>query len=323
MSLTQLENFTLSYQTRQGPLLCLDALDLTLAEGQITALVGESGSGKSTLARALLGLLPDNAIIHEGSRCLVENVDILELSTEQRRIFRWVKASMVFQAAQTALNPLRRIAKTFADVQDAHPEVPKVNIAELLREVQLDPERVLPSYPHQLSGGMKQRVVIALALLLEPPFVILDEPTTALDLLTQATVFGLLRRLQERRKTTMLFITHDLSAVAQIAHRVAVLYAGRLIEEGPVDAVFGKPQHPYTVELIASAPRLDKPGHVPERRFLPPSAGYRSPKCCVFASTCPRSSALCQTERPPLVRDPRSESRFACFHPEVSCPSSS
>lgn len=318
MSLTRLENFTLSYQTRQGALLCLDALNLTLVQGQITALVGESGSGKSTLAKALLGLLPGNAIIHDGSGCLVENVDILSLSAEQRRVFRWVKASMVFQAAQTALNPLRPIGKTFADILDAHPEAPRANIPELLQEVQLDPQRVLTSYPHQLSGGMKQRVVIALALLLEPPFVILDEPTTALDLLTQATVFGLLRRLQERRKTTMLFITHDLSAVAQIAHRVAVLYAGRLIEEGPVDAMFANPQHPYTVELIASAPRLDRPGHRPQRRFLPPSAGYRSPECCVFASSCPRSDSVCQTQRPPLDNDPRVETSFACFHPEVS-----
>ncbi|MGE0494124.1 MAG: ABC transporter ATP-binding protein [Vulcanimicrobiota bacterium] len=318
---TSLSNFSLSYQTRQGPLLCLDALDLELPSGQVTALVGESGSGKSTLARALLGLLPSNAVIHPGSSCQVEGADLLKLAPEELRRFRWVKASMVFQAAQTALNPLRPIGQTFQDVARAHPDARPIAVDELLREVQLDPDRVLPSYPHQLSGGMKQRVVIALALLLDPPFVVLDEPTTALDLLTQATVFSLLRGVQARRQTTMLFITHDLSAVAQLAHRVVVLYAGRLVEEGPVEAIFANPQHPYTVELVASAPRLDRPGARPQRKFHPPSAGYRSPAGCVFAASCPRADAHCAANRPPLTAGPSTS--FACFHPEAECRSSS
>lgn len=319
MSSAKLQNFSLSYRTRQGPLLCLDALDLDLPEGRVTALVGESGSGKSTLARALLGLLPNNAVVHPGGLCEVGGTDLYSLSSEELRRFRWVKASMVFQAAQTALNPLLPIEKTFRDVAAAHPEAAAVDISTLLQEVQLDPARVLPSYPHQLSGGMKQRVVIALALLLDPPFIILDEPTTALDLLTQATVFSLLRNVQERRRTSMLFITHDLSAVAQLAHRVAVLYAGRLVEEGSVEAVFGDPQHPYTVELVASAPRLDRPGAKPVRKFLPPSAGFRSPQGCVFAAGCPRASAICSQQRPPVVSHPKASTSFACFHPEVEC----
>ncbi len=322
MSRTSLASFTLSYRTRQGPILCLDRLDLEIADSQITALVGESGSGKSTLAKALLGLLPSNAVIHDGSRCLVEGEELLKLTPEKRRVFRWVKASMVFQAAQTALNPVRPIALSFLDIQRAHPEVESVNIEALLAEVQLDPDRILPSYPHQLSGGMKQRVVIAMALLLDPPFVILDEPTTALDLLTQATVFSMLRSIQQKRGTTMLFITHDLSAVAQLAHRVAVLYAGRLVEEGPVEAIFSEPQHPYTVELVASAPRLDRPGFQPKRRFHPPSAGFRSSEACVFAATCPRSDQRCQSERPLVTPHPQTKTTFACFYPEVWCRSS-
>lgn len=317
----RLQNFSLSYRTRQGPLLCLDALDLEFPKGQVTALVGESGSGKSTLARALLGLLPNNAVVHPGSTCQVGGTDLYGLSPEELRRFRWVKASMVFQAAQTALNPLQSIGKSFRDVAAAHPETKAVDVEALLKEVQLDPTRILPSYPHQLSGGMKQRVVIALALLLDPPFIVLDEPTTALDLLTQATVFTLLRTVQERRHTSMLFITHDLSAVAQLAHRVAVLYAGRLVEEGPVEAIFASPQHPYTVELVASAPRLDRPGARPQRKFLPPSAGFRSPEACVFAASCPRASDQCRRQRPPITTRPEALTSFACFHPEVECPS--
>lgn len=306
-----LRNLSLSYAGREGSTLCLDGVDLEVKAGRVTAVVGESGSGKSTLARCLLGLLPANARVHPGGACRVDGVEPLRLSPAELRRFRWVRASLVMQAAQGALSPLMRIRQSFALVQQAHPEVAPADLVELLGEVQLEPDRVLDAYPGQLSGGMRQRVLIALALWLRPPLLILDEPTSALDVLTQASIFGLLSGLQKRLGTTVLFITHDLSAVAQLADDVAVLYSGRVLEFGSCAEVFATPGHPYTAELLAAAPSLQPDPQVRRRCFVPPEPQAASAAGCVVAGCCPRADTVCRTERP---RCPP-EGGFACFHP--------
>ena len=280
-------------------------------------LVGESGSGKSTLASTILRLLPPNGRVVRGRIVLEGSVDIAKLSEEQLRRVRGEKIAMVFQDPLTSLNPVFRIGGQMVDVQAAHADhhVRRQDrkaflekAISLLRQVGLpDPEQIVRSYPHQLSGGMRQRVVIAMALSLEPELLIADEPTSALDVTLEAQILSLLRDIQASRNLTILFVTHDLSVVAQICDRVLVMYAGQIIEQGTVADVFGNPQHPYTEALLAAVPTRKHRGRtlatIPGQ--VPSLIGEL--KGCRFAGRCRYARKCCITDEPHVVTSGSSE----------------
>jgi peptide/nickel transport system ATP-binding protein len=241
----------------------IEGLDLTLEPGKITCLVGESGSGKSMVARALLGLLPPRVSISAGA-LRFGAVDLAQATEQQLCAIRGRDIGMVFQEPMTALNPLHRVGLQVDEVLRLHTDLSRKarreRVVQLLDDVHLpDPERLYRSYPHQLSGGQRQRIVIAMALAMQPRLLIADEPTTALDVTTQAQILAQLRALQRQRGTSVLFITHDFGVVAEIADRVAVLQRGILVEEGTRDDVLRAPQHPYTQALLAAVPKLSAP----------------------------------------------------------------
>jgi peptide/nickel transport system ATP-binding protein len=239
-------------------------VSFSVARGEIVCLVGESGSGKSVIAQGVMGLLPNTLPVTGGGVSLLGE-DITRAGLARLRELRCVRMSMVFQEPMTALNPVMRCGEQLDEVLNEHtrlsPPERRAKILDIVREVQLpDPERMVASYPHQLSGGQRQRIMIAMALILEPALLIADEPTTALDVTTQAQILRLIKELQARHGTGVLFITHDFGVVADIAHRVAVLRLGELVELGPKDTVLKQPQHDYTKMLIASVPTLQPHG---------------------------------------------------------------
>ena len=248
---------------RDGGAPILRDVSLTLERGEVRGLVGESGAGKSTIAKALLGILPRGVRVTNGS-ILFENRDLLTLSAKELRDIMGSEISLIPQDPQTALNPGRRIEAQLTDglrlkrgvsSSDAHRRALK-----LLEEVHIrDPERVLRAYPHELSGGMRQRILIAAAFALEPKLVVADEPTTALDVTVQKQILRLIRGLQEAHGTAVIFVTHDLGVVAQICDSVTLLYAGKVIEEGRTSDVLAHPRHVYTKSLLSAGPRYDRP----------------------------------------------------------------
>jgi len=242
----------------------VSGVSFSVARGEILCLVGESGSGKSVIAQAVMGLLPDTLPVTQG-QMLLEGEDVAKVSTERLRQLRATRMSMVFQEPMTALNPVMRCGEQIDEVLREHtglaPEARRRKILDIVREVALpDPERLIMAYPHQLSGGQRQRIMIAMALVLEPALLIADEPTTALDVTTQAQILELIKNLQARHGMGVLFITHDFGVVAEIARRVAVLRLGRLVETGDKDAVLKRPRHDYTIMLMASVPDLKPHG---------------------------------------------------------------
>ncbi len=239
-------------------------VSLVLRAGEVTCMIGESGSGKSLVARSTLGLLPGPRVHVRSGQILFAGQDLVAASAAQMRAIRGAKIAMIFQEPMTALNPLHTIGRQLAEILQIHTRLGRTarrdRMVALLEGVQLpEPGRLLRSYPHQLSGGQRQRAMIAMALALEPQILIADEPTTALDVTTQAQILHLIRDLQQRQGTAVLFITHDFGVVADIADTVAVLQKGTLVEQGPRAAVLGAPQHPYTRGLIAAVPRLVPP----------------------------------------------------------------
>jgi peptide/nickel transport system ATP-binding protein len=315
MSRLVFEDLVLEYEVEEGAVRCVDGVQLQVPEGKVTALIGESGSGKTTLSNAVLRLLAPNARVRRG-RILVDGVDVLGLSPEEVRRFRWHRASLVFQAAQSAFNPTLTLGEQLRDAVADHGQDPEQapfpeRIRELLGMVRLDPARVLPAWPHQLSGGMRQRVAIAMALVLHPQILILDEPTTALDLITQSYVQDILQEVHRTTGVTMLFITHDLAAVARLADFVGVMYGGRLVEFAPAESVLRHPRHPYSRALLASVPRVDGRGGTRARGALRTPDLLHPPQGCNFAPGCPRATERCVRERPVL------EDGVACFLPEV------
>ncbi|PSO32836.1 microcin ABC transporter ATP-binding protein [Bradyrhizobium sp. MOS002] len=245
----------------------VDGISLDLRAGKIVCVVGESGSGKSMCAHALLGLLPDTVSVTSGE-IQFEGRDLLKLDDDGWRDLRGRRLAMIFQEPMTALNPLMRIGDQMAEMFEAHglltPRERRAKALALAREVGLpDPERIVRAYPHQLSGGQRQRAMIAMALALEPAVLVADEPTTALDVTTQAQILKLIRNLQRNRNMAVMFITHDFGVVADIADQVVVLRHGKVVEEGPAAAVFNAPQHDYTKALLAAVPSMDPPARTP------------------------------------------------------------
>ncbi|MDA9532703.1 ABC transporter ATP-binding protein [Bradyrhizobium sp. CCBAU 25338] len=245
----------------------VDGISLDLRAGKIVCVVGESGSGKSMCAHALMGLLPDTVDVTAGE-IMFEGRDLLKLDDDGWRDLRGRRLAMIFQEPMTALNPLMRIGDQMAEMFEAHglltPRERRARALALAREVGLpDPERIVRAYPHQLSGGQRQRAMIAMALALEPAVLVADEPTTALDVTTQAQILKLIRNLQRNRNMAVMFITHDFGVVADIADQVVVLRHGKVVEEGPAAAVFSAPQHDYTKALLAAVPSMDPPARAP------------------------------------------------------------
>ncbi|WP_437961498.1 ABC transporter ATP-binding protein [Sorangium sp. So ce119] len=299
--------------TPTGPVCAVDNVSFDIAPGEVLGLAGESGSGKSTVAMAIMRLLRPPAII-TGGRVLFAGQDVLSMNEEQLRAFRWRKMALVFQSAMTALNPVLTIGEQIADPIIAHDGVTKAQAMEraaaLLKLVNIDPSR-LTSYPHQLSGGMRQRVVIAIAMALKPPFLIMDEPTTALDVVVQREILQQIAELKERLGFSILFITHDLSLIAEFSTRIAILYAGKLAETARAKDLFSDPKHPYTQGLLGSFPSVRGPrrrlqgipGSPPDMRNPPPG--------CRFHPRCPQAFATCQHELP-VLREIAPEHRGAC-----------
>ena len=245
----------------------VDGISLDLRAGKIVCIVGESGSGKSMCAHALMGLLPDTVDVTSGE-IMFEGRDLLKLDDDGWRDLRGRRLAMIFQEPMTALNPLMRIGDQMAEMFEAHglltPKERRAKALSLAREVGLpDPERIVRAYPHQLSGGQRQRAMIAMALALEPAVLVADEPTTALDVTTQAQILKLIRNLQRNRNMAVMFITHDFGVVADIADQVVVLRHGKVVEEGPAATVFNEPQHDYTKALLAAVPTMDPPARTP------------------------------------------------------------
>ena len=304
--LLEVEDLRVRLRTPRGPAAVVNGLSYTVGRGETVAVVGESGSGKSVSVLALLGLLPARVATVTGTARL-DGEDLLTMSPERLRRVRGPGVGMVFQDPMTSLNPVLTVGRQLVEGIRAHGEVSKAAAREraagLLAEVGLpDPRRALDRYPHELSGGMRQRVVIAIALSNDPSLLIADEATTALDVTVQAQVLDLVERLQSDHGTGVVWITHDLGVVAGIADRVLVMYGGRCVEDGTVDDVLERPAHPYTRGLLGALPDLATADDA-DLATIPgtPPAPTDLPAGCVFWPRCPvRGDARCETEQPPL-----------------------
>jgi len=321
--LLQVKDLGVAFDGHRGEVRALDSVSFTLEEGQTVGLVGESGSGKTVTALAVIGLVPSPPGRIVSGEVRFSGSDLLTLPPAELRRLRGREISMIFQDPMTSLNPLLSIERQLTEVLEVHQGLPRrearVRSASALGDVGLpDPEALLGRFPHQLSGGMRQRVMIAMALLTGPKILIADEPTTALDVTVQAQILELLEELQRRRGTAILLITHDLGVVAGACDRVEVMYAGSLVESASADDLFTRPAHPYSRGLLASVPRLvgdvgeqlaSIAGHPPELGALPPG--------CAFAPRCERVTEGCHSARPRLEADPRPDAaplhRVACF----------
>ncbi len=300
--LLSIRDLSVDYVTDRGPVRALDGVSLTVARGETLGIAGESGSGKSTLAQALLRILPPPAVISSGE-VRFEGVDILTMDEAGLRALRWRRIAMVFQSAMDSLNPVIPVGEQIVDTLRAHgaadPREATRRAAELLGMVDIAADR-LRAYPHQLSGGMRQRVGIALALALDPALLILDEPTTALDVIVERDILDRIRDLQGRLGFAVLFITHDLARMLQVSDRVAVFYAARLAEIGPVESLRRTPRHPYTEGLLRAFPSVhgdSSPDSIPG---APPSL-MSPPAGCRFHPRCPRVVDRCRTDTPRAV----------------------
>lgn len=321
MSEVQVRGLTVEYQTSAGWLPAVADASLDLRAGEITGLVGESGSGKSTLALSLLNAVPAPGRIAAGSIEVAGVGDLARLTGKQLRKVRGGSIGYVFQASQNSLNPLKTIGKQLLDLGRSH-EVADLRALiaralDLANRMGLDGQRVLDSYQHELSGGMRQRIGIVFALVLNAKVLILDEPTTALDMLSQASVLEIVRKVHDENQLSTLIITHDIGAISEIADRLAVMYGGRIVEDGPLLEVLRRPTHPYTKALIGATARIT--GDVDAARALPgrpPDLTTVARVGCVFRDRCPFAVAVCSEAEPPLQAW-EGERRRAC-HVEPS-----
>jgi peptide/nickel transport system ATP-binding protein len=311
MSLLSIENLSVDYVGPRGAVQAVRSVSLEIERGEILGVAGESGCGKSTLAQAALRILQAPAVI-SGGRVLFEDRDLLSLSAEELRALRWKKVSMVFQSALDSLSPVLTLGEQIADTLPAGAWRPRAR--ELMKLVDLDPS-VIDKYPHQLSGGMRQRAGIALALSRDPALVFLDEPTTALDVVVEHQILQRLLELRRERGFAAMFITHDLARMLQISDRIAVMYSGRVVELAPATELKRNPLHPYTQGLLASFPSLhgtSEPAGIPG---TPPSLA-NPPTGCRFHPRCPVAIDLCREVEPQLVQ--LGEKHFAACHVAVS-----
>jgi peptide/nickel transport system ATP-binding protein len=317
--LLSVEGVSVDLPTPRGALRAVDNVDLSLAPGRTLGVVGESGCGKTMLSRAILQLLPKRARL--SGRVMLAGRDLASLPAEALRRLRGPELAVVFQDPMTSLNPVLTIGTQIIETLQAHlgmdTAAATVRGAELLAAVGIPaPQQRLRQYPHQLSGGMRQRVAIAIALSCEPRLLIADEPTTALDVTIQAQILDLLAREQRRRHMAMILITHDLGVVAGRTDEVAVMYAGRVVERAPTPQLFARMRMPYTAALLAAIPKIESPPHTQ----LPAIAGRtpdptRPMPGCSFAPRCRYADRECHDTKPPLVDPERAGALFACWHP--------
>ena len=316
--LLRVSDLTVAFRTPRGVVRAVDSVSFDVAAGETLAIVGESGSGKSVTALSILRLIPDPPGRIERGEVLFEGQDLLRLDDAGIRAVRGNRIAMIFQEPMSSLNPVLTVGIQVAEPINLHRKVPWMQafeqVKKLLARVSIpDAASRLDSYPHQYSGGMRQRVMIATALACEPRLIIADEPTTALDVTVQAQILELLKQLTRDTNSALILITHDLGVVARYADRVVVMYAGRIVEAAPVGELYARPRHPYTRGLMESIPRLDADtrkrlapihGQPPDLADLPPG--------CAFAPRCKHTLDRCRTERP--VLEPVGERHFkACF----------
>jgi peptide/nickel transport system ATP-binding protein/oligopeptide transport system ATP-binding protein len=323
--LLSIRGLKVEFSTRHGKVTALDGIDLDLMPGETLGVVGESGCGKSITALATMGLIPDPPGRVSGGHVIFDGEDITHAEPKRLRSLRGADISMIFQEPMTSLNPVFTAGDQIAEAIMLHQSVDKAEAGrravELLRTVGIpEPERRARSYPHELSGGMRQRVMIAMAISCRPRILIADEPTTALDVTVQAQIFDLIRDIQQQFGVAIMLITHDMGAIAEMADRVAVMYAGRVVEKGTADEILDHPLHPYTRGLIGCIPALGK--EAGEEGRMPPLAeipGVVPPlhllgRGCAFADRCPLVFDRCRAERPALEGCAH---KVACFAAEM------
>lgn len=316
--LLEISDLSIAFPARDGPVNAVEGLELSVGEGEAVGLVGESGSGKSLTSLAVMGLIARPGIVRSG-RITLGGTDLLKMSPRELRRMRGKDISMVFQEPLTALNPSYTIGRQLLDTIRAHRDVSRTQAREIavqaLTEVGIvEPEQRLAAYPHEFSGGMRQRALIAMAIACEPRLLIADEPTTALDVTVQAQIIELLRRLRRQRGLSILLISHNLHLVADLCDRVVVMYAGRVMEAGLAEEIFVRPRHPYTRLLQDCVPSFER-----ERtaRLATIAGSAPSPgsvkRGCPFMARCPRADARCGQEMPPLAG--AGGHAVACWYP--------
>ncbi|MFG3283137.1 ABC transporter ATP-binding protein [Streptomyces sp. NPDC048111] len=305
-ALLEVRDLHVEFHTREGVAKAVNGVNYSVNAGETLAVLGESGSGKSVTAQAIMGILdmppgkiPQGEILFHGR-------DMLKMSNEERRKIRGRKIAMIFQDALSALNPVLNVGYQLGEMFQVHQGLSrkdaKLKAIELMDKVKIPAAKARVSdYPHQFSGGMRQRIMIAMALALEPDLIIADEPTTALDVTVQAQVMDLLAELQREYNMGLILITHDLGVVADVADKIAVMYAGRIVEQAPVHEIYKRPAHPYTKGLLESIPRLDQKGQeLYAIKGLPPNL-LKIPSGCAFNPRCPQAQDICREEVPPLL----------------------
>ncbi|MFD7340850.1 ABC transporter ATP-binding protein [Streptomyces violascens] len=305
-ALLEVRDLHVEFHTREGVAKAVNGVNYSVNAGETLAVLGESGSGKSVTAQAIMGILdmppgriPQGEILFHGQ-------DMLKMSNEERRKIRGQKIAMIFQDALSALNPVLNVGYQLGEMFQVHQGLSrkdaKLKAIELMDKVKIPAAKSrVTDYPHQFSGGMRQRIMIAMALALEPDLIIADEPTTALDVTVQAQVMDLLAELQREYNMGLILITHDLGVVADVADKIAVMYAGRIVEQAPVHEIYKRPAHPYTKGLLESIPRLDQKGQeLYAIKGLPPNL-LKIPSGCAFNPRCPQAQDICRTEVPALL----------------------
>ena len=316
-NILEVKNLTMHYATRKGPVYAIDGVSFALGPGESLGLVGESGCGKTSVAISLLKLLPENAEIIDGSITLV-GTDVVPLTEEEMRKHRWHRIAMVFQAAMNAFNPVYAVEEQILEAMRLH--LPELSASEMRDKVDalfelvgLDPS-FKDQFPHQYSGGMRQRAVIAMALSCDPDLIIADEPTTALDVIVQDALLKQIQAIQEQLDMAMIYISHDVAVIAEVSDRVGVMYAGKLVELATTTDIFHHPLHPYTMGLMSAFPSVvgEKtdlvtiPGEPPDLLNPPPA--------CRFHPRCPYATEVCRTEEPQF--EEQSTGHYvACWHP--------
>lgn len=308
------KNLHVSYRTAAGPARALFDINLTIQHGARIGLVGESGCGKSTLLKTIMGVLPPNGEVTEGHIFLGDD-DLLQMNEERRRKTRWAEISMITQSALNALNPVRRIDAQILEAVRAHRKITKAEgqalVARLLEMVGVSSDRA-HDYPHQFSGGMRQRAVIAMALALSPQLIVADEPTTALDVIVQDQIFTQLRSLQDERGFAMVLVTHDIALVVENCQCICVMYAGMIVETGLTHDIVKRPRHPYTIGLLNAVSVLGSDCEPIAIPGSPPNL-FEKLDGCRFAPRCPLASGLCHSQVPPAV-ELENDQTVRCHH---------
>ncbi len=317
-ALLHIENLKTVISSKDGKLVPVDGVDITIPKGKTVGIVGESGCGKSMTAMSIMGLLPNTTHIEEG-KILFQDMDLTKLNPKELRKITGDKISIIFQEPMTSLNPVIQVGKQVREAILLHEKVSKEEakqrVIEIFRQVGIpEPERRYNAYPHQLSGGLRQRVMIGMAMVCNPDLLIADEPTTALDVTIEAQILHLMRQLQKDKGTSIMMITHNLGVVAEICDQVYVMYAGKVVESAEVHELFQNPKHPYTQGLLGALPKMDSrqrlnsiDGMVPTLKDMPTG--------CRFAPRCPMATQRCREEQPALV-DVTAEHQVRCF---MSC----